>query len=56
MLSRQARSAGDGAKRKLQISSVLSTEERINHFGLNFITNRTVRGFFKNSLKELKKS
>ena len=31
----------------LEMNSILGTEERINHFGLNFIMNGTVRSFFK---------
>ena len=31
----------------LEMNSILGTEERINHFGLNFITNGTVRRIFK---------
>ena len=31
----------------LEMNSILVTEERINHFGFNFIANGTVRSFFK---------
>ena len=31
----------------LEMNPILGTEERINHFGLNFITNGTSRSFFK---------
>ena len=31
----------------LEMNPILGTEERINHFGLNFITNGTGRSFFK---------
>ena len=31
----------------LEMNSILGTEERINHFGFNFIRNGTVRSFFK---------
>ena len=31
----------------LEMNPILGTEERIYHFGLNFITNGTGRSFFK---------
>ena len=38
----------------LEMNSILGTEERIYHFGFNFITNGTVRSFFKIHEKNLR--